>query len=257
MEVLAPYAPHMNDTGAREQMVATLLELARVARIEVPAPVAGRIVAFLARMLALNEIHNLTAIRDPGKALVLHALDSLHAIPVLSAAPPGDFVDLGTGNGFPGVAAAAWFTERTVLFVERRQKKAAAVAEALLAAGIGNVEVVACDAKDLIRVRPASRASVAAVMARAFGPLGEAIGLARPWLVAGGLVIHWKEGELAAAERADAARRARSIGMAGVTDREYTLPATGPGDRPRSRRLVLHRSALPSGSDPGGDHRLR
>jgi 16S rRNA (guanine527-N7)-methyltransferase len=262
MEVLAPYAPAMDAGGAHEQLVTSLRGLCRGARIEVAPEAAERIVAFLARLLALNEIHNLTAIRDPGAALVLHALDSLHALPVLGGAPAGEFLDLGTGNGFPGVAAAACCTGRTVVFVERRRKKATAVAEALAGAGIRNVEVVTCDAKDLVSVRPASAGAVAAVLARAFGPLAEALGLARPWLVEGGLVVHWKEGQLCAAERADAARRARSLGMSGLPDREYSLPPTGPGDRPRSRRLVLHRLVLHGaasrpGSGPTDGHRLR
>jgi 16S rRNA (guanine527-N7)-methyltransferase len=223
-------------------MVARLIELAGEARLEVPSPCAERIVSFLIRMLELNLVHNLTAIRDPGKALVLHALDSLHALPVLDAAPAGSFLDLGTGNGFPGVVAAARFQERHTLFVERRHKKASAVQDSLRAGGIENAEVVACDAKDLLRVRPSSGRDIAVVMARAFGSLSQALSLSRPWLVEGGIVIQWKEGDLDAAERAEATRQARLLGMSGLPDRDYVLPATSSEDRPRARKLVLHRA---------------
>ena len=79
---------------------------------------AKKLIAWLDAMLALNQQLNLTAIRDPAQALVLHALDSL-AI-VRAKLDVRLAVDIGSGNGFPGVAVAAGHADGRVEQLDRR-----------------------------------------------------------------------------------------------------------------------------------------
>src|SRR5512147_815123 len=55
---------------------------------------------FLARMLAMNELMNLTAIKDPVEAWDKHILDSMTLVPLLAELPAGArLVDVGSGGG--------------------------------------------------------------------------------------------------------------------------------------------------------------
>ena len=225
-----------------------LLELCSATGVTVAPEVAAKVLEYLDRMLRLNQIHNLTGIRDFDHAVVLHALDSLQALPLLQAAPAGTMLDLGTGNGFPGIVAAAAFPGREVLLVERRHKKASAVAELMTQVALGNAVALACDGQHLLRERPACERGVAAVLARAVGPLADVLKLAVPWLATGGMVIQWKEVPLDTEEAFQADRRAKKLGLNRLPDRVYQLPAlearqsNPPMDprqlEPRQRQLV-------------------
>src|SRR5690348_5037299 len=55
---------------------------------------------YLARMLAMNELMNLTAIKDPVEAWDKHVLDALTLVPYLAELPAGArLVDIGSGGG--------------------------------------------------------------------------------------------------------------------------------------------------------------
>jgi 16S rRNA (guanine527-N7)-methyltransferase len=227
---------------------AYLLQLCAQTGLTAAEPVVARVLEYLDRMLRLNQIHNLTGIRDMDHAVVLHALDCLQALPLLELAPPGSMLDLGTGNGFPGVVAAVAFPDREVLLVERRSKKAQAVAELMGQVGLENAVTVTCDGQHLVQERPSCEGTVAAVLARAVGPLADVLKLARPWLTRGGIVIQWKEAPLDTEEAFQADRRGRKLGLLRLPDRVYQLPALPPKQSnppvderslaPRQRTLV-------------------
>src|SRR5690349_15133010 len=60
----------------------------------------SRLGDFLARLLAMNEQCNLTAITDPVEAWTRHGLDALSLLPLLADLPAGARVlDVGSGGG--------------------------------------------------------------------------------------------------------------------------------------------------------------
>lgn len=61
----------------------------------------------------------------------------------------GDWADLGSGAGFPGVALAALHPAARVRLVERRQKRCAFLEAVVAAAGLPNLQVVCGDADAL------------------------------------------------------------------------------------------------------------
>ena len=211
-----------------------------------PEAAVATLVRYVEAVLAENEHVNLTGAKTLDAALDVLALDSL---PVVSAWPSDDVrgrgapraaVDLGTGNGLPGVAVAlAWPTCRVVL-VERRAKKADAVLRCLAATGIGNAETIDCDGRELLARRPALRSAVDLVTVRAVGDLAPTTKEAAPWLAPGGRIVHWKPGNLDPAERAAGRRAAESLGLVEIPDVEFRI-----GDAASSRRLVIYEKPAP------------
>lgn len=201
-----------------------LKEMAHAIGCPVSLAAAERLLVYLDAMLVENRKVNLTAIRERESAVLLHALDSLAAGNTTLELSPRACLDLGTGNGFPGVALACLFPDAQVVLMDRTQKKLAAITRALEAAEF-----------DLERVRTLQMDAVAApahghgvafdvVSARAVGeprPVGL---LARPLLRTGGSFLAWMSADQhKAAIHPKAYRRPLNV--------SYTLPP--PADRVR------------------------
>jgi 16S rRNA G527 N7-methylase RsmG len=220
-----------------------------LARLESAARDAGRpdfpldaLARYVRAVLHENASINLTGAGTFPAALDVLAADSLPVVRAWAgkAGPPRVAVDLGTGNGLPGVAVAlAWPSCRTVL-VDRRAKKAAAVARCVAAAGVANAEVVACDGRELLRAVPELARRVDLVVARAVGEIAPVTKEAAPWLAPGGRIVHWKPGGLdgiqedGRAERAAGAKTAAGLGLVSLPDVEFRVPGAA-----APRRLVV------------------
>jgi 16S rRNA G527 N7-methylase RsmG len=215
-----------------------------LARLEAAARDAGRpdfpieaLARYVRAVLAENASINLTGAGDFPAALDVLAADSLPVVRAWAgrSAPPRAAVDLGTGNGLPGVAVAlAWPGCRTVL-IDRRAKKAAAVARCLAVAGIENAEAIACDGRELLRLRPDLARRVDLVVLRAVGELAPLTKEAAPWLAPGGRIVHWKPSALDDAERAAGERTAKGVGLVPRPDVEFRVPGAA-----APRRLVVY-----------------
>ena len=151
-----------------------ILSGARAIGVSLEPTAAERLARYLAAMLAANERVNLTAVRDPAAAVMLHAVDSL-AIALAMPEAPKTVFDLGTGNGFPGVACAVLWPDARVVLCDRTQKKLTAIAACLEIAGIA-AETLWADADQLPAQRRDLRRSFELVCARA---VGEAPSVAR------------------------------------------------------------------------------
>ncbi len=157
---------------------------------------------FLARMLAMNELMNLTAIKDPVEAWEKHILDSLTLVPHLAELSAGArIVDIGSGGGVPGIPLAIVRPDLQVTLVEATQKKAAFLTTVSAALGLTNVSVRAERAEQL--GKGDLRGMFDAVTARAVGRLVMLVPLASPFARAGGLVLLVK-GQRAEEEIAEA-----------------------------------------------------
>lgn len=194
---------------------------------------AASLAAHLDLVAEANASFNLTAV--PIQDYVpLHVLDSVVALPFLSSAPEGEFVDLGSGAGFPGVPLAI-LSGRPVTFVESVKKKAGFL-ERVVATLCLKATVQGIRAEELGLVR---RASFAAVTARAVSSLPSLVELAAPLLVDGGLLICLKgapdESEIA---------RGDSVGKRCGMTRVETAPVTVPRVD-ATRTIVVYRRQGP------------
>jgi 16S rRNA (guanine527-N7)-methyltransferase len=190
--------------------------LAAAARQGAPLETAGarRLADYLGALLGRATGLNLTAARDAEQALAVLVEPSLvvaRAWP--EASPPSRVLDLGSGNGFPGVVAAALWPAASVWLVERRGKKARAIRACLEDAAFPRVEVLACDAREVPRLLPDLPGTIDLVTVRAVGALEATTRMAAVLLAPGGRVVHWKAADLGDGERRDGARAARALGL--------------------------------------------
>jgi 16S rRNA (guanine527-N7)-methyltransferase len=158
---------------------------------------------YLARLLAMNEQLNLTAIREPGEAWTRHALDALSLVPHLADLPAGASVlDVGSGGGVPGIPLAIARPDLRVTLLDATAKKVAFLEAVTGALGLANVTTVAGRAEALLLDRAAT---FDAVTARAVAKLAALLPWTAPFARAGGRVLLIK-GERAEQELTEAAR---------------------------------------------------
>jgi 16S rRNA (guanine527-N7)-methyltransferase len=172
-------------------------------------------------LLAWNEAINLSGIRAPDSIAVEHVLDSLTALPILRRAGVEEFLDIGSGGGFPGLPLAVALPARRALLVESVGKKARFLATAAEAIGVKDRVAIAATRAETLAGDPRHRGHWQAVTARAVAEMSELVELALPLLTVGGLLVAWKrrpaEEELARAESAIAQLRGRLIRLEPVT----------------------------------------
>ena len=170
-----------------------------------PDEAAAAIDGHVRLLLAWNAAINLTAVRDPAGIAREHVLDSLTAVPLLRRAGVDEFLDLGSGAGFPGVPLAAALPARRALLVESIAKKARFLEVVAAAVELDAIEVAAARAEALA-VDARHRGRWQAVVARAVTDAAELAELAMPLLRPGGLLMAWKrrpcDEELDRADRA-------------------------------------------------------
>ena len=230
--VRRPRHPSARPTS-RDTSVKTIEDFLASLPTRVSRDCLTKLLAYLDAMLLANQSLNLTGIREKEQAKLLHVLDSLQ-VGTLSQTP-ALILDLGSGNGFPGVAAACLWPDARVILVERTQKKARAISSCLQAAKIENAETRAIDAAQLPSLEPELLHCADLVLARALGALGPVVELATPFLARGAYLVQWKTDSIAVDELREyrlAVSRAR---LRCQEDISYRLP----DPQLRRRRLLV------------------
>jgi 16S rRNA (guanine527-N7)-methyltransferase len=167
------------------------LELAAGIQCEITLDGATRLLAYLDAMLAENEHINLTAVRDRETAVMFHALDSASLGCRRLPAAPAKVLDLGTGNGFPGVAVACFYPYAKITLMDRTLKKLKAIERALAVAGFPahQFEILHMDASEAPAHGHKSKFDL--ITARAVGPPNTIAPLVKPLLMRGGRFCCW------------------------------------------------------------------
>ena len=140
-----------------------------------------------------NKTTNLTRITDWETAKILHVEDSLVRVPFIEKAPQGDYLDMGTGAGFPGIPIAIT-TERKTLLADSVGKKVAALnrmitklsLEEIVSTFQGRIEDLAKDQPEYFSV----------ITARALSSLSSLLELASPLLIMNGHLICYKSQDI-------------------------------------------------------------
>ncbi len=105
-----------------------------------------KIEIYLEELRKWNRRINLTGASELSDLLNLHVLDSL--VPSSLCARDGGIVDLGSGNGFPGIPIKIAVPEIHAILVEARRKRTAFLEQVVRRLGMERVEVVWARAED-------------------------------------------------------------------------------------------------------------
>ncbi|MBV9080678.1 MAG: 16S rRNA (guanine(527)-N(7))-methyltransferase RsmG [Elusimicrobia bacterium] len=176
----------------------------------VPDELAGRLAVYTPLVLDANRRVNLTGAKD-GTAFAAHILDAL----TLQDDVVGPLIDVGSGNGLPGIPLALATAARVTL-LEPIKKRAAFLRSAVDALGLDG-KVVAERAEDAAR-DPAYREHFATATARAVASAPTVAELTVPFLALAGRAL-LQRGGLESTERNAVADAALVLGAELVEER--------------------------------------
>lgn len=123
------------DTDLEEHVKRGLTSL----KIESTQGAVDKLVRYLGLLLKWNKVYNLTAIREPGRMVSHHILDSAAILPRL---PLNNALDVGTGPGLPGIPLAILRPACNVTLLDVIQKKTAFLRQAVSELDLRNADVV-------------------------------------------------------------------------------------------------------------------
>lgn len=189
--------------------------------------------ALTVRMLTVNETFNLTAIKDVGRVILLHYVDSLLAARHF---PVGaQVIDVGCGAGFPSLPLAICRRDLHITAMDATAKRVAYVAETAELLSLSNLSTLTGRAEELGK-DSALRERFDVATARAVAALPVLSELCIPFVRHGGLFLALK-GKNAEAELAEAGGAiARLGGSLAHTD---TTPVVSPDGETFARAAIV------------------
>lgn len=200
---------------------------------------ASCLLKHLSLVIEKNKVVNLTRILNEEEAVTLHIVDSLLPLACerVSLGEESQYVDLGTGAGFPGIPLVV-MTGAQGLLIDSVGKKVAAVAEFAQELRLSSVRTAHTRVEDLPKQELGNKDYV---FARAVAQANVLVEYAAPLLKKGGVLVLEKarpeDSEIVAAEKA-----AKICGMNYVSRETFELPF-GRGHR---EILIYEKVANPS-----------
>ncbi len=140
--------------------------------------------AYLALLQRWNKAYNLSGIREPGRILTHHILDSLAVLPHLHGLR---CLDVGTGAGLPGLILALARPDTHWVLLDSNGKKIRFLNQCLRELEIGNAEVMQARIELYQPVAPFDT-----IISRAFGSLTEFYLATKHLLAPKGLLLAMK-----------------------------------------------------------------
>ncbi len=166
---------------------AILADGLRTLGLDVGAATQARLLDYLALLTKWNRTFNLTAIREPGRMVTHHLLDSLAVLPYFPKAPALSVLDVGSGAGLPGIPIALTRPHWRLMLLDSSGKKAAFLRQAAGELALANIDVVAMRVEDY---RPALRFDAA--IARAYADLATFVETTSRLVTASGRLLAMK-----------------------------------------------------------------
>ena len=106
--------------------------------LSIAPEIRQKMLAYLSLLQKWNKTYSLTAIHQPERMMSHHLLDSLAALPYLW---PGQWLDVGSGAGLPGLILALMRPEWGFTLLDSNSKKISFVQQAIIELGLSNVSV--------------------------------------------------------------------------------------------------------------------
>jgi len=106
--------------------------------LSIAPDIQQKMLAYLSLLQKWNKVYSLTAIHQPERMISHHLLDSLAVLPHLW---PGQWLDVGSGAGLPGLVLALMCPEWGFTLLDSNSKKISFVQQAIIELGLSNVNV--------------------------------------------------------------------------------------------------------------------
>jgi len=206
---------------------AAIADRARHAGLSLPGEAVRALAAHARAVLDANARLHLTAITEPDEFVERHVGESLEGAALIPETLRGTLLDLGSGNGYPGIPIAIARPSLQPVLVESSAKKSSFLRDALIAAGRPDGVVLT---RHVTRASDIEEIEAIAVLAtRAMGDWERIVPRLASRLASGGIVLAWTTTASDAVFARTAWKRLR---------RSRTMPLTG---RERSVLTVLER----------------
>lgn len=98
-----------------------------------------KLLDYVALIHKWNQVHNLTAVREPLDMITLHVLDSLSVLPYVECKY---LLDVGAGAGLPSIPLAICLPELQVVAIDAVQKKVSFMRQVKAQLGLANFMVI-------------------------------------------------------------------------------------------------------------------
>ena len=166
-----------------------IMARAKSAGIFLSKPAAQALVAHARAVLEANERLHLTAITQPAAFFERHLGEAFEGAALLPASIRGVLLDLGSGNGYPGIPLAIARPGLSPVLAEASTKKAAFLRDALAVAGLKHGRVL--EARVARTVDVDDLPPVAVLATRAMGGWERIVPKLVARLAPRGLVLIW------------------------------------------------------------------
>lgn len=167
----------------------TITERAAAAGIALEEGAVRRLALHARAVIGANERLRLTAVVDPEEFVERHLGEAFEGAALLPAEISGVLLDLGSGNGYPGLPLAAARPGLTAILAEASRGKSAFLADVVDSAGFGRARVLSRQVQrvgDLAGVGP-----LTVIATRAAGGWERIVPRLVPALSEGGRVLVW------------------------------------------------------------------
>ena len=157
--------------------------------VEYNQDIVNDLLAYMSRVLNVNQNMNLTSIKDEKDFIIKNIIDSL----ILTKYIPNNskIIDIGTGAGFPGSVLKLYDRTLDFTFVDSVAKKLNFVKEALVEMDVANIDFSSQRAEELSR-NSAYRERYDICVSRAVASLPILCELCIPFIKVGGYFIAQK-----------------------------------------------------------------
>lgn len=211
----------MSARDAAAPAPSAIAQRARAAGIALTAGASDALAAHARAVLAANDRLHLTAITDPADFLERHLGEAFEGAALLPPTISGLLVDLGSGNGYPGIPLAFARPGLRPVLVEASTKKADFLREALIAARLDKARVL--EARVARTVDLGDLPPVAVLATRAMGGWERIVPKLVTRLAPGGIVLVWAGSDVTSILARTAWSRLRVDGSRSLPGRDRSL----------------------------------